>query len=121
MIGSSIAVTFNAVAKTLPLISEGNYSSEYLLKEASEEFRVKIRHSKETQKTGQQAFDRHYVELTHFVYPTVALPLGQTTQVYTIVRTSPNFDGTEAVNSVKAHAGVISRTDYAPKIVNWES
>lgn len=68
--GATITVTVNAVAKVLNRINQDNYGSEYYLRSATDEYRMKIRHSKEAPQADGRRFDRHNVELTHTVFAT---------------------------------------------------
>jgi len=64
MLGSSLVVTLDGsggTAKTLPLINQDGYSSEYFLDDGLVTYRGKVRHSKDSVKAGTQAFDRHTV------------------------------------------------------------
>lgn len=71
MLGESITVTINAVAKVLKKINGGeNYATEYLLRETDGEYRMKIRHSKDKGLTRGEIMDRHNVELTRTVFGT---------------------------------------------------
>lgn len=72
--GSTIAITINAVAKTLNRINQDNYGSEYLLRESLQEFRVRIRHQTENAKNGEEPFERHQFEVTQTVFKTSTDP-----------------------------------------------
>lgn len=64
-----LVIAYGAGNKTLQLVNQDSYGSEYYLREATQEFRVKIRHSKENPTaTGQM--ERHNVEFTRTVYGT---------------------------------------------------
>nr|UJQ85686.1 MAG: putative coat protein [Leviviridae sp.] len=91
--GNSVVVTYNAVAKTLTRINQDGYGSEYLLREATQEFRMKIRHSKEGLQANGNQFDRHNVELTQTIYPTESAP-AVVRQAYVVLRN--NFADTDA-------------------------
>lgn len=72
--GATITVTVNAVAKVLNRINQDNYGSEYYLRSSTDEYRLKIRHSKESPQSDGRYFDRHNIELTHTVYAVGATP-----------------------------------------------
>jgi hypothetical protein len=72
--GSTLTLTINAVAKVLNRINQDNYGSEYYLRSTLDEYRVKIRHSKEAPQADGRKFDRHNVETTHTVYATATVP-----------------------------------------------
>jgi hypothetical protein len=63
----TITITINSVAKVLNRINQDGYSSEYLLKETTGSFRLKIRNS--TYKgEGGRLTDRHNVEFIQTIY-----------------------------------------------------
>jgi hypothetical protein len=64
-----LVIAYAAGTKTLQHINQDSYGSEYFLREATQEFRVKIRHTKET-KTATGQMVRHNVEFTRTVYGT---------------------------------------------------
>jgi hypothetical protein len=68
MFADPAVVTVNAVAKNLIRINQDGYSSEYLLRAAGEEFRMRIRNSSYTDKKRGGRVDRHTVELVNEVY-----------------------------------------------------
>lgn len=70
MFAATITVTIDSVAKVLNRISDGNYSSEYLLRETTSEFRMKIRHSSYIRKKTGRPVHRHACELTQLVFGT---------------------------------------------------
>jgi hypothetical protein len=62
-----LVIAYAAGNKTLQLIGQTAAGSEYYLREATQEFTVKIRHSKENPtETGQM--ERHNVEFTRTVF-----------------------------------------------------
>lgn len=74
-IPNPLVITYNAVAKNLPRINQDGYGSEYYLEEATQSFRVKIRHSRSNPKGSlASATQRHNVELLHTVYGVSGAP-----------------------------------------------
>jgi len=119
MLGTTLTVTINAVAKVLPLINQDGYSAEYYLKEALQEFRVKVRHSKEKSLVMGAAVDRHNVEITQIIYPSVTYPLGVQRQVYTVIRNNPMDDAT-SIDYLSDGIADWVKTN-TPAIVAWNS
>lgn len=72
--GSTATITVNAVAKVLNRINQDNYGSEYYLRSSTDEFRMKIRHSKEAKQADGRKLDRHNVEITQTVFATSTVP-----------------------------------------------
>jgi hypothetical protein len=125
MLGSTLTVTLDGsggTAKTLPLINQDGYSSEYFLDESLVSYRAKVRHSRDTVKAGTQAFDRHTVTFQRFLKPTTTYPLGLLTEIIYTIRTSPVeaasdvIDMSEAMSFYMVKAGGI-----AAKLLGWES
>lgn len=125
MLGSTLVITLDGsggTAKTLPLINQDGYSSEYFLDDSTVTYRAKVRNSRDNVKAGTQAFDRHSVTFTRFVKPTEALPLGSQSEVTFTIRNDPNgtssdiIDVSEAMSFFMVKAGGI-----AAKLLGWES
>ena len=125
MLGSTLTVTLDGsggTAKTLPLINQDGYSSEYFVDETTVWYRAKVRHSNDNVKAGTQAFARHTVTFQRFLKPTEAVPLGRLTEVIFTIRTDPNevasdvIDLSEAMSFYMVKAGGI-----AAKLLGWES
>jgi hypothetical protein len=125
MLGSTLVVTLDGsggTAKTLPLINQDGYSSEYFLDDTLVTYRAKVRHSRDSVRSGSQAFDRHTVTFTRYVKPTEAIPSGSTSEVIFTVRNDPDgtqsdiIDVSEAMSFYMVKAGGI-----AAKLLGWES
>lgn len=125
MLGSSLVITLDGsggTAKTLPLINQDGYSSEYFLDDGTVTYRAQVRHSNDNVKAGTQPFARHTVTFSRFVKPTADIPLGSMTQVIYTIRTDPNgvssdiIDVSEAMSFYMVKAGGI-----AAHLLGWES
>jgi hypothetical protein len=125
MLGSTLVLTLDGsggTAKTLPLINQDGYSSEYYLDDTTVTYRAKVRHSRDTVKAGSQAFDRHSVTFSRFLKPTEAIPLGSLSEITFTIRSDPNgtasdiIDVSEAMSFYMVKAGGI-----AAKLLGWES
>lgn len=68
MLGSTFVLSMASGNKTLPLINQDQYGSEYYLRETLVSWRVQVRHSNFT-KNGVQ-FDRHNVSITKKTFAT---------------------------------------------------
>jgi hypothetical protein len=125
MLGTTLVVTLDGsggTVKTLPLINQDGYSSEYFLDDGAVTYRAKVRHSRDNVKVGTQPFDRHTVTFARQVKPTSLIPLGSLTEVIYTIRTDPNgvsadvIDLSEAMSFYMVKAGGI-----AAKLLGWES
>lgn len=125
MLGSTFVVTLDGsggTVKTLPLINQDGYGTEYFLDDTTVTYRTKVRHSRDNVKAGTQPFDRHTVTMSRFTKPTEALPLGSLSEISFVIRNDPNgvqseiIDLSEAMSFYMVKAGGI-----ASKLLGWES
>nr|UJQ85949.1 MAG: putative coat protein [Leviviridae sp.] len=68
-----LVIAYAAGNKTLQLINQDSYGAEYYLRETTQEFRVKIRHTQE-KPTATGRVHRHNVEFTRTVFGTAGAP-----------------------------------------------
>lgn len=118
MLGDSIILTVNAIAKTLKKINQDSYSSEYLLKEASGEYRLKVRHSTEKNLVRGETMDRHNVELSRTVYGT-APDDGYTVIIASTLRNPQRVEAVEVDQYSDALADFVKANGVL--LVGWES
>lgn len=119
-IPNPLVVTINSVAKNLARINQDNYGSEYYLREATQDFRMKIRHQKEAlQKTGNQ-FDRHNVELTQTIFATVAGEPDNVITTYLVLRARPTEPDVKQGQLVVALGDLLTST-MVTDLVGWQS
>lgn len=119
MLGDTITLTYNAVSTILSKINQDNYSSEYLKRTSTEEFRLRVRHSLESAKAGLVPFDRHNIELTHTVFatPTVVEIVDITS---TTIRSRKSTDPAVTLLTAKASIGYLTDANLT-KLIAWES
>ena len=124
MLGTSLVLTLDGwggTAKTLPLINQDGYSSEYYLDDGTVTYRAKVRHSRDSVKVGSQAYDRHTVTFTRYLKPTTTA-VGSQSEISFTIRNDPNgvagdiIDVAEAMSFYMVKAGGISA-----KLLGWES
>jgi len=85
MFADPAVVTINAVAKNLVRINQDKYSSEYMLRSATEEHRLNIRNTSYVDKKRGVAIDRHNVELIHTVFAVAPATLSTVRKVYAVI------------------------------------
>lgn len=74
---ATLDLTINGVTKSLKRVRDDGYSSEYLLRSSTEEYRAFVRHSiVKTQKTDPlyRDLERHNLEFTHRIFATATTP-----------------------------------------------
>lgn len=120
MLGDTVSITVNAVAKTLAKINQDGYSSEYYLREATQEFRLKVRHSKDRPNGKGVQVDRHNVELTQTIYPDASGLGGKTRRVYGVI-TNEFSDDAVALGYLQSALNGFMTAANVSKFANWES
>jgi hypothetical protein len=119
MFAATIDITIDGVAKTLNRISDGNYSSEYYLRETDGEFTLRIRNSKYSSKGSVTVMHRHNVELVHNVFPSGAVP-AKLRKAYVVLENEAGDGLTDPVDFNVGFVGFLTETNIT-KLINFES
>jgi hypothetical protein len=121
MFADTITITINSVAKVLTRVNQDGYSSEYLLRGASDEFRLKIRNSEYVDtKRGGKTIDRHNVEFTQTVFPVAPATVSTVRKSYAVFE-NERVDGlTEPLNFDLGFVAFFTNANIT-KLINWES
>lgn len=121
MFADPAVVTINGVARSLIRIRQDNYSSEYLLRTSTEEWRMHIRNTSYTdRRRGGLVIDRHNVELVHTVFPVAPSTTSCIRKAYAVIE---NQQGDDLTASMKAASGLFAFLTEAniTKLQNLES
>lgn len=120
MLGDTITITIDGSPKVLSKINQDSYSGEYFLKESLGEFRLNVRHVKDSVKAGANKRDRHSLVLVHTIYPVVPATAATVRQTQLIIVNDYNDDAAAVAKELvglEAYGTLSNLT----KIVNWES
>nr|UJQ85144.1 MAG: putative coat protein [Leviviridae sp.] len=123
MLGDTITITLGGsggTARVCNKINQDNYSAEYLNRNSTDEIRVKVRHSKESNLLNGLPVERHNMEITQTVFPAVVGDPSVTRQWYFVARCNPDDTVADQVDVGEALAFFMDATNL-PKIVGWES
>jgi len=120
MFADTLTITINSVAKVLTRVNQDGYSSEYLLRETTGEFRLKIRNSTYTDKARNVVVNRHNTELTQTVYAVAPATVNTVRKFYAVLE---NDSTSLVVDDAKFGAGAVAFLTEAnlTKQLNWES
>lgn len=114
-----LVVTIGGVAKNLPRVDSGRFSSEYLLTEATQEIRVLIRNQRSKADASGRSRDRHNISLRHTLFATATTPV----QVRTCSASVEHYtfdDVTAYDDSAIAVAAMLTAANMV-KLSNFES
>lgn len=116
-------LTVNAVAKALVKIASGNGTSEYLLRSATDEFRLNIRNTTYTDKKRLVKIDRHNIEFVHTVFPVAPATLSTVRKTYVVIENQQGDTLTDPVNVASALLAWATASSNAnlTKLMNYES
>lgn len=68
MLGNTLVLPQSGGDITLIKINQDSYSSEYLFRNATSQYRARIRHTKTAAKNGRPAYDRHNFEVVQTIF-----------------------------------------------------
>jgi hypothetical protein len=121
MFSDPLTITINAVAKDLIRINQDGYSSEYLLKEATGEFRLRLRNTSYTDKArAGRKVERHNAELVHTVYAVAPATLPTIRKVYNVFEFDVGDDAAVSAKTVAGFSDFLTEAN-ATKLLNFES
>lgn len=123
MFADPAVVTINAVAKNLVRINQDAYSSEYLLRTTTEEYRLFIRNSSRTDKKTGVRSDLHNAELRHTIFPVAPAVLSTIRKVYFVLENQMGDTLTDPINEAAGLFAFFTASSNAnlTKMLNSES
>lgn len=113
-----LVLTVNAVAKNLDKINQDNYGSEYYLRETTQDWRVKIRHSEDKAVTGTGKVHRANITFTQTVFAVAPATVDNVRSV-SITVTSGKADTAVDVGYVGAALSALMVQAKYQDLVNW--
>lgn len=119
MFSDPITITVNAVAKPLVRINQDAYGSEYFLREATQEWRLKIRNSSYTSASGV-LIDRHNFEFTNTVYPVLPAQVSTVRKIYSVFENYRSDTTADPLNTFVGFVGFMTSGNIT-KALNYES
>lgn len=120
MFADTITITINAVAKILNRINQDNGGSEYFLRGALDDFRLKIRHTSYTNKASGRIVDRHNVEFVQTVYPVAPATASTIRKAYLVLEAERVDAITDPLNFSLGYVGFFTSPNVT-KLLQYES
>nr|UJQ85267.1 MAG: hypothetical protein 2 [Leviviridae sp.] len=123
MFADPAVITINGVAKSLTRINQDGYSSEYVLRNALDEYRLFIRNKPRIDKKRGVSLDRHEVDLIHTIFPVAPATTSTIRKVYAVVENQQGDTLTDPVLTAAGLFGYLTATSNAnlTKLMNSES
>jgi hypothetical protein len=116
-------ITVNGVAKSLVRIRQDGYSSEYLLRTATDEYRLNVRNTSYVDKKRGVSIDRHNAELLHTVFPVAPATLSTVRKAYVVIENQKGDTLTDPTNDAVGLLSFLTASSAAnvTKMMNLES
>jgi len=114
-----LVVNVNGVAKSLPRVDSGRYSSEYLLMEATGEYRAKIRNERSKPGIDGRASDRHVLSLKYTLFATATTL--QQERMCSVSITHKAFDDITLVDDIAVGTAALITVGNVAKLGSFES
>jgi len=123
MFSDTLTITIAGAGKTLNRIKQDQYSSEYLLRTSTEEYRLFIRNTTTSDRKRGVNIDVHNVELRHTVFPVAPATLSVVRISYFVVKLQQGDTLTAPVDEAAGLFGWATATSNAAltKLMNYES
>lgn len=120
MLGNTLTIPQAGGDKVLVKVREQDYSSEYLLRSSTDEYRAKIRHTKVAPSTQRPyEADRHNVEVVQTIFAAGDVPQYER-KFYFVIETKPG-DTATALADAMADLMIASTNAFLVSLNGWES
>lgn len=120
MFADPLTVTINSVAHNLVRINQDKYSSEYLLRYATDEYKLNIRNTSYTDKKRGVSIDRHNIELVHTVFPVAPATRSTVRKTYAVIENQQGDTLVDPRNTALGLFAVLTAGNI-DKMMNFES
>lgn len=119
MIGDTFVLPQAGGDITCKKIREDAYSSEYMFRNTTDQYIVRIRHSKTKAANGEASKDRHNLEVVHTIFATATVPEFER-KFYFVIEHLPS-DTSVALYDAVADKVILSTNLLLTQLLGWES
>jgi hypothetical protein len=121
MFSDTLTITFAGNPKTLTRVNQDGYSSEYLLREPTGSYRLKLRNTSYKDKTRNGVVvDRHNIELVFNEYPVAPATQNSVRKYYAVLENDTTDDIAGSAIFGVGMADFQTEANFT-KLLNWES
>jgi hypothetical protein len=100
-------------------INQDGYSSEYLFRDATSQFRARIRHTKTAAKNGRPSYDRHNCEVVETIFEASEVAEYER-KFYFVLEHLPSDTSVEMADGV-ADLAILTSNAFLTALLGWES
>lgn len=119
MLGNTLVLPQVGGDITLVKINQDSYSSEYLFRNGTSQYRAKIRHSKTNATNGRPSYDRHNFEIVQTIFAAGEVPEYER-KFYFVLEVLPS-DTSVALADAVADLMIATSNAFLLSLAAWES
>jgi hypothetical protein len=119
MLGNTLVLPQSGGNITLLKINQDSYSSEYLFRDATAQYRARIRHTKTAAKNGRPAYDRHNFEVVQTVFASGTVAEYER-KFYFVIEHLPSDTSVLLADAV-SDLSIASTNAFLVSLLAWES
>jgi hypothetical protein len=119
MLGNTLVLPQAGGNITLVKINQDGYSSEYLFRDATSQYRARIRHTKTTATPTRPSYDRHNFEVVQTVF--AAGDVAEYERKFYFVLEHKAQDTSVALSDAVADLAIASSNAFLVSLLGWES
>lgn len=119
MLGNTLVLPQAGGNITLVKINQDSYSSEYLFRDATSQYRARIRHTKTAAKGGKPAYDRHNFEVVQTIFASGEVAEYER-KFYFVIEHLPS-DTSVALSDAVADLAIATTNAFLVSLLGWES
>jgi hypothetical protein len=119
MLGNTLVLPQVGGDITLVKINQDAYSSEYMFKNSTSEYRARIRHSKTSASATRPVYDRHNFEIVQTIFAAGDVPEYQR-KFYFVWEVLPSETSKDLADAV-ADLMIVTSDAFLTSLLGWES
>lgn len=119
MLGNTLVLPIGAGTVTMVKINQDGYSSEYLFRDTTSQYRARIRHTKTAAKNGRPSYDRHNFEVVQTIF--AAGEVAEYERKFYFVSEQLPSDTSVALGDGVADLSIATANAFLVSLNGWES
>lgn len=119
MLSNTLVLPLSTGNVTLVKINQDSYSSEYLFRDATSQYRARIRHTKVAAKNGRPSYDRHNFEVVQTIFAAGEVAEYER-KFYFVVEHLPNDTSIVLADGV-CDLSIATAGAFLTSLLGWES
>jgi len=119
MLGNTLVLPVSGGDITMVKINQDGYSSEYLFRNATHQYRARIRHTKTNATTTRPSYDRHNFEVVRTVF--VAGAVAEYEQKFYFVIEQLPGDTSVLIGDAVSDLSIATSNAFLTSLIGWES